>query len=137
MELSESELGTHPFHFYTESRNSCSVEAMDSSPPFRPLTKEAIAEVLSVSPRTIEHWVDQELMPPPASIGNRVFWHPDIFYSWLDQRLRQPKTEPTHERAIAVTQIRQRGAAVELSQLREKARKRIANIQAGHNSQPG
>lgn len=54
---------------------------------FKPLTKDDIAGVLSVSSRTIENWVNEGTVPPPAKIGNRVYWHPGVFYAWLDQRL--------------------------------------------------
>lgn len=57
--------------------------------PFKPLTKDDIAEILGVSTRTIEIWVGQRTIPAPTPIGSRVFWHPDVFYSWLDQHLRR------------------------------------------------
>lgn len=57
--------------------------------PFSPLTKQDIAQVLNVTPRTIENWTAAGIVPAPATLGGRVFWHPDIFYAWLDQRLRE------------------------------------------------
>jgi len=56
--------------------------------PFRPITKEQAAEILGASVRTIENYVSDNLMPAPVAIGRRVYWHPDIFYSWLDGHLR-------------------------------------------------
>ncbi|RDK09136.1 helix-turn-helix transcriptional regulator [Cupriavidus lacunae] len=58
--------------------------------PFTPMTKEVVAQVLGVSIRTIENLVNAGKMPAPGRIGGRVLWHPDVFYTWLDQELRAP-----------------------------------------------
>lgn len=63
--------------------------------PFSPLTKQDIAQVLNVTPRTIENWTAAGIVPAPATLGGRVFWHPDIFYAWLDQRLREGASTST------------------------------------------
>lgn len=54
---------------------------------FKPLTKEHIADVLGISLRTVENWVADGTLPAPKKLGNRVYWHPDTFYAWLDHRL--------------------------------------------------
>lgn len=54
---------------------------------FKPLTKDDIADVLGVSLRTIENWVNDGTVPAPKRLGNRVYWHPIVFYGWLEQRL--------------------------------------------------
>lgn len=54
---------------------------------FKPLTKDDIAEVLGLSLRTVENWVNDGTLPLPKKLGNRVYWHPNVFYSWLDRRL--------------------------------------------------
>ncbi|GEM_PF-973128 len=54
---------------------------------FKPLTKEHIAEVLGISLRTIENWVADGTLPAPKKLGNRVYWHPNAFFAWLDHRL--------------------------------------------------
>lgn len=54
---------------------------------FRPLTKDGIGEVLGVSLRTVENWVNEGILPAPRKLGNRVYWHPDTFYRWLDEYL--------------------------------------------------
>lgn len=54
---------------------------------FKPLTKNDIADVLGVSLRTVENWVNDGTVPAPKKIGNRVYWHPNVFYAWLEQRL--------------------------------------------------
>ncbi len=55
--------------------------------PFRPLSKEEIADVLGVSSRTVENWVNDGIVPAPKKLGNRVYWHPNVFYAWLDAYL--------------------------------------------------
>ena len=63
----------------------------DSFPvAFRPLSRLEVAEILSVSIRTLENWQKAGLMPRSVDIGGRVYWHPEVFYEWLDQRLRSP-----------------------------------------------
>lgn len=54
---------------------------------FKPLTKDDLGEVLGVSQRTIENWVNDGTIPAPRKLGNRVYWHPNTFYGWLDQYL--------------------------------------------------
>ena len=74
-------------HSYTEGVQLSS-PSMANAAPFKPLTKDDVASILGVSSRTIETWVVQRTIPAPCPIGGRVFWHPDVFYAWLDQRLR-------------------------------------------------
>lgn len=62
--------------------------------PFTPLTKEAVASLLDVTPRCIELWVDQGLLPRWRKLGNRCFWHPDVFFSWLDTYLKSEASLP-------------------------------------------
>jgi len=57
---------------------------------FQPIIKERAAEILSVSKRTIENWIAAGEMPAPFEIGRRVYWHPDTFYAWLNQKLVAP-----------------------------------------------
>lgn len=54
---------------------------------FKPMSKEDVADVLGVSVRTVENWVNEGTLPAPTRLGNRVYWHPNAFYAWLDQRL--------------------------------------------------
>lgn len=60
---------------------------------FVPLTKKDAAELLKVTVRTIEHWIAADLLPAPAKIGNRAYWHPDVFYQALNQRLKATPVE--------------------------------------------
>lgn len=54
---------------------------------FKPMTKDDVAEVLGLSLRTVENWVNEGTLPSPKKLGNRVYWHPHIFYSWLERSL--------------------------------------------------
>ena len=56
--------------------------SMDNQQPQKLITKEAAAELLSVSKRTIDNWIADGTLPPPTSIGRRVYWHPETFRSW-------------------------------------------------------
>ena len=63
--------------------------------PFRPIAREAAAELLSVSLRAIDYYIEQGLLPPPISLGGRRrYWHPDAFYEHLHAILRGPKSAP-------------------------------------------
>ncbi|MDR3409543.1 MAG: helix-turn-helix domain-containing protein [Formivibrio sp.] len=67
--------------------------------PFKPLTKEDIAGILNISIRTVENWIKDGTLPAPHKIAQRVYWHPDIFYTWLDQRLKQADIESASDQA--------------------------------------
>lgn len=58
------------------------------------MTKDAVADVLGVSARTIENWVNDGIVPAPKKLGNRVYWHPNAFYAWLDGYLWAESTSP-------------------------------------------
>lgn len=60
---------------------------MSTSNAFKPLSKHDLADVLGVSIRTVENWCNDGTLPAPSKLGNRVYWHPNTFYSWLDRRL--------------------------------------------------
>jgi excisionase family DNA binding protein len=59
--------------------------------PFQPITREEAAGILQVSLSTLDNMVAAGVMPAPRSIqgSRRKYWHPQIFYPWLDQQLRQ------------------------------------------------
>ena len=54
---------------------------------YQPITKERAAEILGVSKRTIDNFLADSTLPRPTYIGRRVYWHPTVFYGWLDARL--------------------------------------------------
>lgn len=58
-----------------------------TQPAFKPLCKDDIADVLGVSIRTVENWVDEGRIPRPTRLGHRVYWHPTLFFEWLSQYL--------------------------------------------------
>ena len=61
-----------------------------SVPPFTPLTREDVARILSVSLSKLDQMIEASILPPPRAIGGRrLYWHPDVFYAWLDQHLRE------------------------------------------------
>ena len=68
---------------------------MTSPVPFKPLSKADVADILGVTVRTIENHVAAGILPAPAEIGNRRYWHPDVFYAWLERALRKGETSPT------------------------------------------
>lgn len=71
---------------------------MGMNTPYKPITKEAAAELLSVSKRTIDNWISDGKLPMPTSIGRRVYWHPDVFRAWEDRMLGvQEAPKKSHE----------------------------------------
>lgn len=54
---------------------------------FQPMTKEDIAKVFDVCTRTLDNWINDGSLLPPKKLGNKVYWHPNTFYSWLERRL--------------------------------------------------
>jgi excisionase family DNA binding protein len=63
--------------------------------PYQPITKESAAALLAVSKRTVDNWIADGTIIAPSAIGRRVYWHPDAFFRWLDEKLgadrsRQP-----------------------------------------------
>lgn len=67
--------------------------------PFRPMTKADVAEVLGVCTKTVEAWERARIIPPGQRLGAFVFWHPHVFYAWLDKRLKGE--EPAHDAVAA------------------------------------
>lgn len=55
---------------------------------FKPLSRVDVAKVLGVSIRTLDNWQRSGRLPRSVDIGGRAFWHPEVFYSWLDQTLK-------------------------------------------------
>ncbi|MEX3944353.1 helix-turn-helix transcriptional regulator [Paraburkholderia sp. BR10937] len=70
-----------------------------STTPFTPITKESAAQILSVSVRTIDHYVADGRMPAPVHLGRRAYWHPDAFYGWLHRALGALGADESKEEA--------------------------------------
>ncbi|KGS44868.1 prophage CP4-57 regulatory family protein [Burkholderia pseudomallei ABCPW 107] len=60
---------------------------------FTPLTKQTVADVLGICVRSVENWINDGTLPAPVKLGNRVYWHPDVFFGWLSRRLLEPVAE--------------------------------------------
>jgi len=73
---------------YTGDRNYLS-STMPSNKAFQPLSKSDVAEILGISIKCLDNWVNSGILLPPAKLGNKVYWHPDAFYEWLDAVFRQ------------------------------------------------
>lgn len=120
---------------------------MNSPVPFKPLSKTDVADILGVTVRTIENYVVANILPAPAAIGNRRYWHPDIFYAWLEQALRNggaeapdtasPRADGSGKESLAERPApcgarsegrpprrEVRGSAVDRARVRDKARLR-------------
>lgn len=80
---------------------------------FKPLTKDDIADVLGVSLRTIENWVNERTLPAPKRLGNRVYWHPGLFYTWLELQLtaEEPLTASFEPPESNLTKTRRKSTA--------------------------
>lgn len=77
---------------------------MTASAAFKPMSKNDVADVLGVSLRTIENWVNDGTLPAPTKLGNRCYWHPVAFSAWLDRRLLgDAATATTAEITLPVT----------------------------------
>ena len=79
--------------------------------PFKPLTRQQVSEILGVSVRTLDNWQKASRMPRSVTIEGKVYWHPEIFYSWLDRKLRSAD----HEGAGVPVAERDRATAAEKS----------------------
>jgi len=61
--------------------------------PFTPVTKKRAADILQVSIRTLDYWLEHDEMPAPEHIGRQCYWHPDVFFSWLTAKLNSAPAE--------------------------------------------
>lgn len=63
--------------------------------PFKPITREEAAEILSVSLTTLDELVKAGALPAPRALGGqrRLYWHPAVFYSYLERALTTGEPE--------------------------------------------
>lgn len=98
--------------------------------PFKPLTREEVAQILSISLSTLDGMIAAGTVPPPQTLGGRRhYWHPDTLYAWLDRRLRGegPDESSTTEQAPSPPKKRERHTrAATPAGLAEHARSRDA-----------
>ncbi|MCO5119736.1 MAG: helix-turn-helix domain-containing protein [Burkholderiaceae bacterium] len=113
---------------------------MNTAAAFEPLTKEDVADVLGVSVRTIENWVNDGTLPAPKRLGNRVYWHPGVFFGWLEHRLMddEPKgagqlMAPSVEAPAVVSAPGRRGGkrrSIDVDQLRTRDQAKLDALMA-------
>ncbi|WP_374710117.1 helix-turn-helix transcriptional regulator [Burkholderia thailandensis] len=100
---------------------------------FTPLTKQAVADVLGISVRSVENWINDGTLPAPVKLGNRVYWHPDVFFGWLSRRLLEPVAEVTRAPALTPTPTRQkpgiRRSELVAGSLRASTDRKLARLQ--------
>jgi excisionase family DNA binding protein len=103
---------------------------MTATTAFKPLTKDDVADVLGVSLRTIENWVNERTLPAPKKLGNRVYWHPAVFYAWLEHQLTAEETLPTNfeptmdkpQKAARKPQVKSSKSEVDMLRSRDQAK---------------
>lgn len=76
-----------------------------STEPFKPITREQAAEILSVSLTTLDAMIAGSVLPPPRQLGDcrKLYWHPDVFYGALHRLLcvdPAPTAGPSPEPAV-------------------------------------
>lgn len=105
---------------------------MTTSSAFTPLTKQAVADSLGISIRSVENWINDGTLPAPAKLGNRVYWHPDVYFTWLSQRL---KVESSVEHPLQPTEVpapaRRAPASADktVASLRASTERKLARLQ--------
>jgi predicted DNA-binding transcriptional regulator AlpA len=116
---------------YTHDRNHFGPVMTLHHTPFVPLTKQAVADILGISVRPIENWINEGILPAPAKLGNRVYWHPDVFYEWMSNRLREPLAEGDELKSTPpAKKPRNRSSDAVGDNLRASTERKLAGLQA-------
>lgn len=104
---------------------------MTASATFIPLTKQAVADSLGISVRSVENWINEGILPPPTKLGNRVYWHPDVYYGWLSRRLKENPSEPVSAPAAPSAPARREAAPSDkaAARLRASTERKLARLQ--------
>ncbi len=110
---------------------------MTTPSAFTPLTKQAVADSLGISIRSVENWINDGTLPAPVKLGNRVYWHPDVYFGWLSRRLQEApvaESEPVpSELPLVPTPAPSRREAScsdkAASRLRASTERRLARLQ--------
>lgn len=100
---------------------------MAPASPLKPLTKEDVADLLSITPRCVEKWVEQGVLPRWKKIGGRSFYHPQVFSDWLEEVLMAPDADEAEgPKPVAATRPKS-GSSAE-AQVRLTGARRLARI---------
>lgn len=110
---------------------------MTTSSAFTPLTKQAVADSLGISIRSVENWINDGTLPAPAKLGNRVYWHPDVYFGWLSRRLQEAQAvesepAPAELRLVPTPAPSRREASSSdkaASRLRASTERKLARLQ--------
>ena len=105
---------------------------MTTSSAFTPLTKQSVADSLGISIRSVENWINDGILPAPAKLGNRVYWHPDVYFTWLSQRLKvESSTEKQADHAVVPEPVRRAPGSADkaVSSLRASTERKLARLQ--------
>jgi hypothetical protein len=74
--------------------------------PFNLLSISDIATLFDVCERTVRNNVDAGDFPAPTKVLGKNFWHSDLLYDWLDQKMRSaPAAEPSERQAEPAVRI--------------------------------
>lgn len=104
---------------------------MTTSSAFTPMTKQAVADSLGISIRSVENWINDGMLPAPAKLGNRVYWHPDVYFAWLSQRLKAESSVETQAQPTEIPEPARRAPASAdktVSRLRASTERKLAHL---------
>ena len=97
---------------------------------FIPLTKQAVADHLDISARSVENWINEGILPAPVKLGNRVYWHPDVFFGWLSKRLQEPTVEGQEVKPTRLDERPSKGSSNAVGEtLRTRTQRKLARLQ--------
>lgn len=101
--------------------------------PFTPVSKEDAASLLRVTERCIEQWVERGEMPRWRKIGHRSYWHPDVFYGWLEARLKSDEGELAEVASARPATVRPKKGKAADSGVQAQNAKRLLRISIAAN----
>jgi hypothetical protein len=67
---------------------------------FKPLSRTDAADVLGISIRTLENWLNDGRLPKPTSIAGRRYWHPERFYGALEAMMQPEDANSEQSRPV-------------------------------------
>ncbi|HEX7935772.1 MAG TPA: helix-turn-helix domain-containing protein [Paraburkholderia sp.] len=97
---------------------------------FTPLTKQAVADLLDISVRSVENWINEGVLPAPVKLGNRLYWHPEVFLDWLSRRLQVPPEQGQKAATTpAAKKHRDRNSGTVARDLRAGTERKLARLE--------